>query len=161
MNTNPNRRREGGFEPKGFLKVFSSMCQVFLYCSCFFSIEQHMFIFLIRVHSCNRIWNIWREGGFDPKSFYYIFWNMFICFVLVFFVKKQGMFVLLVWISVHSCSRIQHILTSNLLGKPRIHCETACRRLLNVCVEAFFKHICNFAPRISTYTMSNSWFAFV
>ena len=40
------------------------------------------------------------------------------------------------WNSVHSCSRIWNSLTSNLLGKPRIHCEIACLRLFNVFVEA-------------------------
>ena len=48
---------------------------------------------------------------------------------------------LVCWLSVHSCNRIWNILTSNLLGKMRIHCEIACLRLFNVCFKTIFQAI--------------------
>ena len=66
------------------------------------------------------------------------------------------------WISVHSCSRMRNILNSNLLGKPRIHCEIACLRLLNVLVVAISrKFAITIAQIIATYTINDSLFAFV
>ena len=102
-------------------------------------------------------------GGwfFAPQGFFLylkMFQNVFLCFCQ----KAQGMFVLLLWISVQYCNRIWNILISNLLGKLRIHCEIALLRLLNVFVEAIsIKFAIMIAPRIATYTISNSLFAFV
>ena len=99
---------------------------------CFVSKEQGMFVYFWSVYTLAIEFETFGGRVVSSLRVFPIIWRIFNYFVFNVVSREQGMFVLLFWISVHSCSRIWSILTSNLPGGPRIHCEIACLRLFNV-----------------------------
>ena len=161
MNRN-KKRREGVFKPTGFFWSMFQLCfKYFVYFHVFFKRTKHVcycwsvyILAIVFETSGGRVASSLKVFLFFPR-----FFPSIVCLCICF---QKNNACLCFWISVHSCSRMRNILNSNLLGKPRIHCEIACLRLLNVFVVAISgKFAIMIAQIISTYTISDSLFAFV